>query len=204
MKDNRPIFDRMEQPQGCVSLEVTNLSKSLSERLNNPTKLDDLSTFIRGAGRLYQERGTPQSKQTSLMKMNGLDGLIRPEVADVVIGKNVDNMHAVLRDNCCSISLSGTKPDDEVSLSIYLTDDFWKEAEKALRIPNVKLIFDLAFTQSLQKFDDHEVKFNDSMNEDFKCHWRFDLRCEAPLGMWFGKTWFRRVGASLECRSTGG
>ena len=48
IKDKRPIFDRMEQPQGRVSLEVTNLSKSLSERLNDPTKLDDLSTFIRG------------------------------------------------------------------------------------------------------------------------------------------------------------
>ena len=48
IKDERPTFDPMEQPQGCVSLEVTNLSKSLSERLNNPTKLDDLSSFIRG------------------------------------------------------------------------------------------------------------------------------------------------------------
>ena len=48
IKDKRPIFDRMGQPQGRVSLEVTNLSKSLSERLNDPTKLDDLSTFIRG------------------------------------------------------------------------------------------------------------------------------------------------------------
>jgi hypothetical protein len=59
IKDERPTFDPMEQPQGCVSLEVTNLSKSLSERLNDPTKLDDLSTFIRGTGRPYQERGTP-------------------------------------------------------------------------------------------------------------------------------------------------
>lgn len=77
MKDQRPAFDRMEQPQGRVSLEVTNLSKSLSECMNEPTKLDDRSTWIRGIGRFYQERGTPMTKQTSLMKINGLDGLIR-------------------------------------------------------------------------------------------------------------------------------
>ena len=191
MKDKRPIFDRMEQPQGRVSLEVTNLSKSLSECGNDPTKLDDRSTWIRGIGRFYQERGTPMAKQTSLMKINGLDGLIRPEIADVVIGRNIDNGQAVLRDNCCSIILSGKKPDDEASLSIFLTEDFLREAENALRVPNVKLIFDLAFTQSLQKFDDHEVRFNDQMNEDYLCHWRFDLKCKAPLGMWFGKVWFR-------------
>lgn len=187
MKDQRPIFSRMEQPQGRVTLEVTNLSKSLSECTNDPTKLDDRSTWIRGIGRFYQKRGTPMTKQKSLMKINGLDGLIRPEIADVIIGKNIDNGHSVLRDNCCSITLSGIKPDDEASLSIYLTEDFLREAENALRAPNVKLIFDLDFTQSLQKFDDHEVKFNDQMDEDYLCHWRFDLKCEAPLGMWFGK-----------------
>jgi len=63
-------------------------------------------------------------------------------------------------------------------------------AENALRVPNVKLIFDLAFTLSLQK---HEVKFNDRTDEDFNCHWRFDLRCETPLGMWFGKAWFQEL-----------
>jgi hypothetical protein len=189
--DQRPTFDRMERPIGRVTLEVTNLSKSLSECTNDPTKLDDRSTWIRGIGRFYQERGTPLSKQTSLMKINGLDGLIRPKIADVLIGRNIDNGQAVLRDNCCSIILSGIKPDDEASLSIFLTEDFLREAENALRVPNVKLIFDLAFTQSLQKFDDHEVKFNDELDKDYLCHWRFDLKCEAPSGMWFGKVWFQ-------------
>ena len=59
------------------------------------------------------------------------------------------------------------------------------------RVTNEKLIFDLAFTQSLQKFDDHEVKFNGAMDENYLSYWRFDLKCEAPLGMWFGKVWFR-------------
>jgi len=45
----------------------------------------------------------------------------------------------------------------------------------------------------LHNLEHHKVKFNDCMGEDFKCHWRFDLSCEAPLGMWFGKACFKEV-----------
>lgn len=97
MKDQRPTFDRMERPKGRVTLEGTNLSKSLSECTKDPTKLDDRSTWIRGIGRFYQERGTPLSKQTSLMKINGLDGLIRPEIGlmqvkALVVSKQIANI----------------------------------------------------------------------------------------------------------------
>jgi len=66
-------------------------------------------------------------------------------------------------------------------------------AENALRVPNVKLIFDLAFTLSLHNLEHHKVKFTDCMGEDFNCHWRFDLRCETPLGMWLGEAWIQEL-----------